>query len=357
MNVASDCETCWAPNPRRSVNCDDALVRLIHVHTEWGIDNIYTLDAGESLTLRLGDPVVLVTIERLAAPRSATSPISCTASAVLELPADLEASFDGLALDEVPVGSRRHEDLDKLQGVSLPWGLYPQNLRRFTADAQAKLSERASAALRLLRWRTGASGGPQPMIGRLTHQWSWDGNHWRPLASHTHIHVTSTGVPRLTDAHRVSVEEMFAAGIVEPASEELLREASAQRTANPRSALVLAVAAAEVGFKELIADLVPAASWLAIEVPAPPLLNMLIKYLPTLPVRLDAPASRPPKPLVRVIERAVGARNDLIHQGVGTPAIDDLDAAIDAVEALLSQFARYRGYDWASSWEVGEPRR
>jgi hypothetical protein len=114
---------------------------------------------------------------------------------------------------------------------------------------------------------------------------------------------------------RLSVEEMFREGVREPVSEELLREAEAQPHANPRSSLLLAVAAAEIGFKELVADLVPGAEWLALNLQSPPLVKMLKEYLPMLPVRVGGPALPPPKPIPQILDDAVRRRNELSHRG------------------------------------------
>ena len=63
----------------------------------------------------------------------------------------------------------------------------------------------------------------------------------------------------------------------EPLGHELLREAILNRKANPRSSLVLAVAAAEVGFKQFAARVFPDAAWI-LELPTSPLTEMLAKF-------------------------------------------------------------------------------
>ena len=57
-------------------------------------------------------------------------------------------------------------------------------------------------------------------------------------------------IPRLEAPLALSVQELLTNGIAEPTSEELLREAWAARSGNPRASLLLAIAAAEVASKE-----------------------------------------------------------------------------------------------------------
>jgi hypothetical protein len=64
------------------------------------------------------------------------------------------------------------------------------------------------------------------------------------------------------------VSTVVANGGDEPLARQILREAWAQKSASPRSALVLAIAAAEVGFKQCVSQLVPEARWLVEEIPS-----------------------------------------------------------------------------------------
>jgi hypothetical protein len=97
-----------------------------------------------------------------------------------------------------------------------------------------------------------------------------------------------------------------------------------------------------------VIDLVPEAHWLALNVPSPPLASLLSHYLPELPVRQGV-AARPPRDLRRVIQKAVGARNELAHQGKFDRLDLDLYEVLDVVRSLLRQFAYYRGFTWVTS--------
>ncbi len=146
------------------------------------------------------------------------------------------------------------------------------------------------------------------------------------------------------------IATLWRAGEAEPLGHELWREAYGNRKANPRSAAVLAVAAAEVGFKEFVARLVPATAWLLENVQSPPLLKMLTKYLPNLPLRL-APTGRKahvPTAVRREIDDAIKLRNGLVH--VGEREIDQgrLRSILGAVRDLLYLLDAYSGQPWAT---------
>jgi hypothetical protein len=83
---------------------------------------------------------------------------------------------------------------------------------------------------------------------------------------------------------------LFREGIDEPFPYELMREAWAQRSANPRSALITAITALEIAVKQFIARRVPPADWLVENVPTPDVIKLIREYLPA----LDPPAGARP---------------------------------------------------------------
>jgi hypothetical protein len=109
------------------------------------------------------------------------------------------------------------------------------------------------------------------------------------------------------------------------------------------------MSAVEVGFKHLIADLVPDAAWLAIEVPSPPLDKILKDYLPKLPVRSKLWEHNPviPAKMIRVITEGMKARNKLAHSGRFLPDEDELQSLLFTINDLLLLFDVYSGETWA----------
>jgi hypothetical protein len=134
-----------------------------------------------------------------------------------------------------------------------------------------------------------------------------------------------------------------------PLARQLLREAWAQKSASPRSALVLAIAAAEVGFKQCVSVLVPEAGWLVEEVQSPPLYKMLTEYLPHPPVKLGLTGKTlvPPEDLLHEIKTGIKLRNQVAHQGNASVTSEKLDRILKAVSDLLWILDFYQGHKWA----------
>jgi hypothetical protein len=137
--------------------------------------------------------------------------------------------------------------------------------------------------------------------------------------------------------------------VVEPLGHELLREALDLQHSNPRAALVIGIAALEVGLKECVADLAPDTAWLVQETPTPPVVKMLVEYVPTLPARwrISGRVASPPEAALKTVRDAVHARNRLIHRGVFQTSISDLNDTLTTVRDVLYLLDVYRGRPWA----------
>jgi hypothetical protein len=151
---------------------------------------------------------------------------------------------------------------------------------------------------------------------------------------------------RIVASDLSEVIRLTALDTAEPLPHQLWREAWNLRNTNPRSALVIGVAAAEVGFKQLIATLVPHTQWLVEELPSPPLAPMMKNYLPQLPIKAAIePKRRSPAHLRKVLGSAVEHRNDVVHRGLAE--VGDLRQVLYAVRDFLYLLDFYRGEQWA----------
>jgi hypothetical protein len=279
--------------------------------------------------------------------------LTCTATGRFPLTGALNDAFSRISVGRLPEGSLTEDEVKRRSyrdGVhhsySLPFDQYPVNVQDLISEIYRALRERASHVWRLLRWRTDARGSHEFFQTILACEWSTDGKPpWHVLALKGYGRVSSWAIPRLDVPVVSSVQALLTSGIVEPTSEELLREAWAARGTNPRAGLLLAVAAAEVGFKELVIDLVPEVRWLTLNVQSPPLVKLLSHSLSELPVRQGV-GSRPPQEIRKVMEKAITARNGLAHQGKFDQLDVDLYEILDTVRSLLRQFAYYRGFRW-----------
>jgi hypothetical protein len=263
--------------------------------------------------------------------------------------------FEQLAARTLPDGSTPEPDADYMETEnrireeqSVPRSILPGALQDFIARANGELTDYLTRTVKVLRWRSGREGPHRPFAYRGAH-WSLDDEQWHYLPSEFSVSVSSHGSFSVRDPLREKVRELVQRGEDEPLSQELFREAWLERGANPRSALLLGVAAAEIGFKSCVGSLVPDAEWLALNAPSPPLVQMLREYLPLLPAasKIGGQVVPPPDDVLDQIKIAVKLRNDLAHRGPIKLSPDRLEAILTAVADVLWMLDYYQGYGWA----------
>jgi hypothetical protein len=213
----------------------------------------------------------------------------------------------------------------------------------------------------VLRWRTGELGGPLERPG-TRFQWNLGDGQWHPLPSDTYLQLDAYSYPQLTRAAYDDIVRLFHEGTGEPFPYELIREAWAQRAANPRSAVITAITALEIAVKQFIARRVPAADWLVENVPTPDVIKLMREYLPTLdpPAGAHAGAERfreLPDQLWRLLLKRRNQRNDVIHKPAAyeSPRRPDLppitperaESAVLAVREVLYRLDLADGHAWA----------
>jgi hypothetical protein len=137
-------------------------------------------------------------------------------------------------------------------------------------------------------------------------------------------------------------------GVEEPMGRGLYREANSLRTQNPRSALLMLVAAAELALKQTISTLLPETQWLIENLPSPDLVT-LADYLPNLPAKCTLGGRVLPLPANcrKELMAAVHARNQLAHRKPAALPPDSLARKFRAVNDLLWLLDYYCGRDWA----------
>jgi hypothetical protein len=223
---------------------------------------------------------------------------------------------------------------------------------KFIDSVFAELQTRMLSTVTLFRWRQGIAEGPPDPCHTLRSRYSEDGEVWREVSRIRSVKISwgLTGPSAPEDDACKQVVELATAGTEEPLGRQLFREAWIQRKSRPRSALVIGVAAAEVGFKKLVGSLVPQAQWLVDEVQTPSLSKMLSKFLPALPVkaRFEGKSIRPPKALIRQLDKAVERRNKLVHAGEPPPRWDELEEMLRTVNDFLWICDVYQGQVWAA---------
>lgn len=227
---------------------------------------------------------------------------------------------------------------------------FPDFFRSFIQDVHSELDDLAARTTRVLRWRIDEPGPPRPFSTRgLT--WSFDGLFWNPAPSTTSVYLLdSQGTVRLNASQNTDLLSLVAAQHDEPIHHVLYREAWEERHSNPGSALVIGMAALEVAIKSLVAVTIPDARWLVMNVPTPPLVRLLVDYLPTLPVRntFAGKVKPPPASLLDEIRKGITIRNELAHVGQPPPDYDTLEKVLLAARDCLWLVDYYSGHAWAA---------
>jgi hypothetical protein len=202
-------------------------------------------------------------------------------------------------------------------------------------DEMADLIQRA---LRLARWRTDRRGAPNPIRSSVPNYfvWSANGSDWKMVADciSTRIKFLYSTCPWSKDDADFLQTEILK-GSNEPLGHELLREADMNREVSPRSSLILAVAAAEVGFKQFASAVLPDTAWL-LGLPSPPLTEMLVKFpWAALKLRINGKVPAVPDSIIDELKKAVALRNKIVHLGSATLSSKSLGAILDSVSDLL----------------------
>jgi hypothetical protein len=111
-------------------------------------------------------------------------------------------------------------------------------------------------------------------------EWSLDGQEWRQ--SPVDFVAWMGRPPFVSGLAGPDINEILLSEDAPPFARELLQEAWSEENKNPRSALVIGIAALETGIKDLIIGLIPETEWLIRNLQSPPVHRMLGEYLPLL---------------------------------------------------------------------------
>src|SRR5260370_28377505 len=200
---------------------------------------------------------------------------------------NIAAAFKSLANMKMPKGSKKTEewknhDIDKdgnmQKQMYVPLRFLPDPLVSFVEQINRELNDYAKRTVNVLRWRCGTEGEHNP-IGYRGAVWSFDGQNWLPLPGRFQFHSWISSNIGLSDEILEDTKNLVKQGGNHPLGHELYLEAWEQRHQNPRSALIVGIAAAETGVKQCISRFVPEAKWLIENTPSPDLVKILSEYL------------------------------------------------------------------------------
>lgn len=150
----------------------------------------------------------------------------------------------------------------------LPLSYLPESAQSLVNQVVQELDAAIRRTVKLVRCRWALPAPHNPFSYRRS-DYSIDGTVWHTLPTNFSISMEGISSFALAEKQRDLLTELLSSNAEEPLAHELLREAADLRHIAPRSALLIGVSALEVGFKALVADLVPNAGWLVEEAPTP----------------------------------------------------------------------------------------
>lgn len=291
--------------------------------------------------------------------------LQCVATKDLEPGPEVKSMFESLAAGRHPGTGQPLEKWPEPIGHIAPSSM-PHAFQEFSRDIQRDLRAVANTAVGLLRWRAAELGPMRPLASEGGVTWSLGDGQWHPFPGPTYATIRPyTGLQLCADAAQ-DLQLLVSEEGSEPFAYELLREAWALRENSPRSALLIAIAALEVAVKQFIADRVAPAKWLVNNLPAPDVIKVLSKYLPSLEPPPDARQGatrfeRPSPKLMKLLQERRDQRNDITHRPdahqqqaqVATP--DDARSAILAVRQVLLRLDLADGHHWAREYFAEPP--
>lgn len=232
-------------------------------------------------------------------------------------------------------------------GMNLEW--MPEWFQAFRHSVHGELAQCAIRLIKLARWYCNAHGSHDPLLSERWLQWSWVSQPWQTLPPHIRANPREVRSLKLPSEAKDAIRELWDAELLtEPLAHELFREAWNQQRTNPRSSLIIGIAAAEAGVKHFIAQYEPGAAWLLENVQSPPLVKIIKEYLPVLIESHGLhPRNRPPDFITQTLHVGVNLRNQVAHgAGQGIKA-ERLEETLNCIHDLLWMLDVYQGREWA----------
>lgn len=238
------------------------------------------------------------------------------------------------------------------KGYSPTSEFLPKELQELLISTGNELSEHADRFVKLLRWLSNADGQAEvreEKDSRFGLYWktTQEEYHHVPMPKQGPFDLGMQAGLQWTDQNQQTFSELWRSDCEEPLGHQLLREAKGIVEQNPQSALLICYSALEVGTKQHIGTCVPGALWLAVNAPTPPLLKILIDYLPKIHDRNESLNnwSKINSLLKKTIKSFTEDRNRLAHRG--EKIAGSLDDYLRLTENLLYAFDVFEGHDWA----------
>jgi HEPN domain-containing protein len=322
----------------------------------------YQLQYQDSIRIEVGGPhAYVVVLGHEPGEGSASGEVALEVTGDFDPPRKSAEALRDLAQGLLPADSRPEADLASeiterrlpASGRGLRFSELPNRLSDYSRDVTRELANATTQIFELIRWRRAMEGPVEALWSRGIEgvEWCDDPGNWHRLPPDFQwLAGRARILPHSTPEEIADLEAMATSGMREPLAHALLRQA--QRAATQReyaSALVMAIAALEIGVKQLIGTLIPGAEWLALHAPSPPVVDILRDYLPTIPAdeSIGGYVTSPPDDILRILKNAVSVRNVTVHRGQGELRRDFIAEVLGAVADVLWMCDYFTGQKWA----------
>lgn len=261
---------------------------------------------------------------------------------------------------------KNNEELHPGSRPDDPFGTFvrfPDDYWEFLRDVCRAIDSKTEHLFGVVCWKLGVRGGPDRFETDLNRLYCHgekelsridplEHSDWKHLPHGMRIGFGEDPVSvRASEEDGVTIGSLFAQSAL-PLGHELLQEAWRLSESSPRSALVIAYAAAETRAKELIVKLAPSTEWLVKNAPSPPLDHIVKNYFQELRPRFKAQQADglppiPPKEIRSALKGAMEARNRLVHGKGREVDLGKLGVWLRRIDDFVSLCDYYEGHRWA----------
>lgn len=202
----------------------------------------------------------------------------------------------------------------------------------------------------VLRWRRSIMEGPTNPFRDGTQAYSFDGTTWReePRWATSLRFVWGHPFPQAKISEQLCEEivDLAKRGAGEPFTRQLFREAWTLRESYPKAALTIGVAAAEIGFRQLVGRVAGRKG----------ILTLLNRYWPhPRPIpKIHGRQIIPSATILAALKRGIRKRDAVVHEGAPAPDPDELRDILWNISQLLWVWDFYSGHTWALEHLAGD---
>lgn len=244
--------------------------------------------------------------------------------------------------------NRLHGDDANRFRYTLPYDILPDYFRSYCDEITSTLLSFSSKTYKTIRWMQNIEGSNKPFKNTKL-EWSFDAQKWTnfpdQISGELSIKVGLYSSPKFIEL----VKGFVQSGESEPLGHELLREAGSIKSNYPKSALLIAVSAAETAIKKCITFFKPETCWLIENTASPDIIKLYRDYIhaeilkDTKYKSLNLPNETILKPLRNIIYM----RNIIAHGGVCNINGDKVSDYLHTIKNLLWLIDLFLGYEWA----------